>query len=300
MNTIEHNKVEREEIKGLRFGKVIQNEDPDGVKRVKVRVRGVFNEPIKKEDIPWALPLIDAEVPVLGDEVCVIFEGEGDIERPRYFPKTVLDANQIGMFNAMYAAIVQTKKDSVKSGVTAVDTSIDEPPTESEGVMGRNTVTEIYPEDVATEAGEDVETGDPENGVMVEIIKDKDKESLSVYHPKGTFIDIHKNGDIIIHGVNDVYTIADGNDNSIVEGNKVMKVSGNLELKVDGGIKLVSDGAIEVEAASAELKATDVVITGGSLTVDGTAAPTGSGPFCALPSCVFSGAPHVGNKVSGT
>lgn len=40
-------------------------------------------------------------------------------------------------------------------------------------------------------------------------------------------------------------------------------------------------------------------ITGGSLTVKGTVAPS-TGPFCALPNCLFTGAPHGGNVIAGT
>jgi phage baseplate assembly protein gpV len=55
-----------------------------------------------------------------------------------------------------------------------------------------------------------------------------------------------------------------------------------------------------IEADKATIDSADVKITGGELTVDGSVAPTGSGPFNCLVNCPFTGAPHVGNKVSGT
>jgi len=292
MNTIEHNQVEREEIKGLKFGFVIQSDDSENMHRVKVRVRGVFNEPIKKDDIPWALPLIDCAVPTLGDEVCVIFEND-DIERPRYFPKTILDKARKEEFDSLYAAIVDAKKGSVKSGVSVVDSSFSEPATGSEGTRTKDVNVKIYPEDVATETGETVDTGSPSNGVMVEVNKKKGEESVSVYHPTGTFIDIQKDGTIIIHGVKNIFAIADGDLNGVIEGKALLKVTGNVELKVDGGVKIKTVGDLQIEAPNIKL-------TGGKLKVDGTVAPTGSGPFCALPSCLFTGAPHVGNEVTGT
>lgn len=292
MNTVEHNNIEKEDIKGLKFGVVIKNDDEENMHRVKVRVKGVFNEPIKKDDIPWALPLIDCNVPTLGDEVCIIFEND-DIERPRYFPKTVLDKPQVDLFNDIYAAIVQTKKDSAKSGVSVVDSSFNEPADESDGERSKNVDTTIYPEDVATESGETVNTGSPTKGVMVEVNKEKGKESVSVFHPTGTFIDIRKDGSIIIHGVKDIFAIADGDLNGVVAGKALLKVTGNVELKVDGAVKIKTVGDLQIEAPNIKL-------TGGKLKVAGTVAPTGSGPFCGITSCLFTGAPHVGDEVSNT
>lgn len=58
---------------------------------------------------------------------------------------------------------------------------------------------------------------------------------------------------------------------------------------------------VTVEAsAQLQLKGAVTQITGGTLQVNGMAAPSGSGPFCGIPACLYSGAPHVGNIVSGT
>lgn len=292
MNTIEQNHIEREEITGLQFGPVIGVADSANMRRVKIRVRGVFDEPVKKADIPWALPLLDYDLPNLGDEVCVIFE-KNDIECPRYFPKTVLDKSQKEEKDRLYSAIIDTKKGSAISATEVVSGSVTEPVDDSDGKLSRHKSVRMFPEDVATETSEGFDRGNPETGMVVEVCKEKGKESVSVFHPKGTFIDIRKNGDVIIHGVNDIYTVADGNDNGVVAGNKLLRVKGALELKVDGNISIKTEGTFNIEAPK-------VKVTGGELEVNGTAAPTGSGPFCAIPSCLFTGAPHVGNKVSGT
>jgi phage baseplate assembly protein gpV len=66
--------------------------------------------------------------------------------------------------------------------------------------------------------------------------------------------------------------------------------------------KVEVDGAQEVtvKAPKVVVDGTDTTITGGSLTTNGTAAPTGSGPYCGLPKCLFTGIDHVGNVVSNT
>lgn len=83
-----------------------------------------------------------------------------------------------------------------------------------------------------------------------------------------------------------------GNSNINVGGDSNISVGGSSNINVEGGSKINVGG-------STELKCPDVTITGGKLTVSGTASP-GSGPFCALPACLFTGATHTGNIVSGT
>jgi hypothetical protein len=94
-----------------------------------------------------------------------------------------------------------------------------------------------------------------------------------------------------------------------IETSSDMKIncSGDMEVDSSGDLKLSATGSAEIDGASCKIKATgsceinaaNAKITGGMLTINGTAAPTGSGPFCGLPACLFTGAPHVGNLVSG-
>ena len=60
-----------------------------------------------------------------------------------------------------------------------------------------------------------------------------------------------------------------------------------------GQMTIKAEGGVEINAAETKL-------TGGTLTVNGTAAPTGSGPFCGIAYCPFTGAPQCGSTVSGT
>ncbi len=93
------------------------------------------------------------------------------------------------------------------------------------------------------------------------------------------------------------------------EGNLVVYLKGDTDITIDGGNKITINndsnvkisGNCNIEASgNCTIKSPSVKITGGQLTVNGTAAPTGSGPFCGIPACLFTGAPHVGNMVSGT
>jgi phage baseplate assembly protein gpV len=66
------------------------------------------------------------------------------------------------------------------------------------------------------------------------------------------------------------------------------------ETIVEGGEK------ITVKAKEVVIDGVDTKITGGKLTTSGTVMPTGQGPYCGLPVCLFTGAPQTGNTVTGT
>jgi len=74
---------------------------------------------------------------------------------------------------------------------------------------------------------------------------------------------------------------------------KISLTNGKDTIKADGG-------NVEVDAATkATIKSPQVEVTGGNFTMKGTVTP-GTGPLCAIPNCLFTGAPHGGSQVSGT
>jgi hypothetical protein len=83
---------------------------------------------------------------------------------------------------------------------------------------------------------------------------------------------------------------------------------GSVYLKKDGSIVVTSsDGSGNAKATvtmaadgSVTINSQKITLTGGELDVNGTVTPGSSGPFCGLPNCIFSGAPHLGSKVEGT
>jgi hypothetical protein len=77
---------------------------------------------------------------------------------------------------------------------------------------------------------------------------------------------------------------------------------GGSKLDVQNGLdKITADnGNVTVEAGTkATIKAPSVEITGGQFSMKGTVAPS-TGPLCAIPNCLFTGAPHGGNMATGT
>lgn len=92
-----------------------------------------------------------------------------------------------------------------------------------------------------------------------------------------------------------------GDQNTSLEGSRKVVVTGDDTLEISGSWNIKVSGSANINiSGDATINSPSVTITGGQLTVSGTAAPSGSGPFCGIPVCPFSGAPHVGNIVSGT
>ena len=70
----------------------------------------------------------------------------------------------------------------------------------------------------------------------------------------------------------------------------------------DSVIELRKDSII-IKGGKVTIDSPDVTITGngsGTLTTNGSVPPTGSGGYCSLINCPYTGAPHVGNKINGT
>ena len=70
----------------------------------------------------------------------------------------------------------------------------------------------------------------------------------------------------------------------------------NLESKNSGNINITTEGNIKISGSSKiEISGGNVDISGSSVKVSGSSVTPGSGPFCAIPQCLFTGAPHTGN-----
>lgn len=61
------------------------------------------------------------------------------------------------------------------------------------------------------------------------------------------------------------------------------------------------DAKVKIEISDSGMTVTgDVKVTGGKCEIGGSVTPTGSGAFCGLPYCAFTGAPQCGSISNGT
>jgi hypothetical protein len=90
------------------------------------------------------------------------------------------------------------------------------------------------------------------------------------------------------------------------DGSVSGEADGDINIKTKKDFSATADKNMTTEAAEKNtVKGKDVevngntVITGGTLTCEGTASPTGTGCWCAKPFCTWDGSPHTGNVAQG-
>lgn len=310
MNSLEHHETIDEKFPGIYRGIVQVNDDPEQLRRVKVRVRGIFDEPVKKDHIPWAIPLVrDPEIPELGSECAVMFQ-DGDVGQPVFLPVQWLGVLNIDRLKSVYSKMVQKKTDNRETGIDTAGESWDEPETQSNAEdLSYTKSLDVIPQDVAKESNEEVTLGEPQSGIILEKSSVKDKEITSEMHPSGTYTEVQKDGGKIEHIEAQKTQIVKGNKKVLVKGNLLQKVLGYVKKQITGAYTLKIEGAVSLEINGAEItvdasgnvtvdsKTGTVQVKGQQFRVDGTVVPDGTGPWCGIPFCVFSGAPQTG-KIS--
>jgi hypothetical protein len=137
-------------------------------------------------------------------------------------------------------------------------------------------------------------------------LSNKDYQNMIFRLYKDGGLDFHNNtnGD---HGYlhkSGSYTLFDDAGNIITNANgKEMQINnaGKITFTSTGTLD-IKGSAVTVEGtATATLKAPATNITGGTLTINGTATPpTGTGPFCGMPFCPLLTIPHSSSIVTGT
>lgn len=108
---------------------------------------------------------------------------------------------------------------------------------------------------------------------------------------EGVEITIPKNANLTLN--------VEGDDSISIKGNHSLSVEGDCSVSSKGNVSVKADGDCNVEGKNITAKG-NVKVTGGTFEAGGIVAPTGSGALCGIPTCPFTGAPHVGNMASGT
>lgn len=124
-------------------------------------------------------------------------------------------------------------------------------------------------------------TIDNEGNITVEAAKDNGKGNLNVY--------LKGNTDITIDGDS-------GNKINITNDSNV-EIKGNCTIKCNSSVKIEASNNCNIKATSGcTIDSPTVKIKGGTLKVAGltaaSAASTATSPFCGIPMCLFTGAPH--------
>jgi hypothetical protein len=134
---------------------------------------------------------------------------------------------------------------------------------------------------------------DDNNTLTITIKKSEKKIQITDWNNNNVIAD--ENG-IIINDTKGNTTTWD--DSGIViedkNGNKIIKDDGGIKVedKIGNSLTMASDG-LKLEAKSI------LELIGNMIKAAGTAVPSGSGGWCAIPTCPYSGIPHVGDTLAG-
>ena len=103
-----------------------------------------------------------------------------------------------------------------------------------------------------------------------------------------------------------IEVMATANETVTIKGDCSVSVEGNVTVDIKGTTTVNATGKVQVNAnASCTVKSPEITLKGGNVTVNGTfnakgnGSPGTSGSFCAIPSCLFTGAPHKSTSTSG-
>ncbi len=144
--------------------------------------------------------------------------------------------------------------------------------------------------------------------MVLRVYKEPDKEN-NKYKDNNKEPDIlrsevrmDKDGNIKVQAIGDgaakIEVNATGQNDITIGGACNVKIIGAAEVSVGGQAKIEVGGQAHVKSPNVKIEGKQVEITGGQLKVAGNAG--GSGPFNCIGSCLFCGAPHSGDIVTGT
>jgi len=145
----------------------------------------------------------------------------------------------------------------------------------------------------------------PQGGApnIILIVSDDGKNVIRFDADKGTLdLIVDQDAKVKCKTVNievfETATIKAKNAEVTVEENATVEVQKEANIKVETA-NIEASKEANINSPKVTIDSADVEITGGNFSMKGTVSPA-TGPLCAIPNCLFTGAPHGGNKAAGT
>ena len=289
----------------MAIGIVEDNDDPLYKGRVKVRVFGKFDQNqdddlendfnIETDCLPWARPRFteaggirgagNLSIPKLGSIVNIEFE-EGNEYAPMYSSYKCVSDDLIEEIknsykNAhvlLYDTVFGDKKNGKEYSNEREGEYIKIFFTEEKGLMF----------DYATADGSTSINIKPDNSL---VIKNLDKSTVI----------IDKEGNITVNNEGKTEINTKGDTNIKVDGKTSVETKGDTEITTSGSTSIDTKGKTEISSkGKTTIDSPNVEITGGQVKIGGVATPNNKGAFCGIPNCLFTGAPHISDTITGT
>lgn len=223
---------------------VDRKSDPQKLGRVKVRIYAVHDDPATTPDdqLPWATiinPPQSASSNQIGITPLGILEGstvvgffadgaEGQL--PMILGTIAgIPENDISKHDVAKLAREENDLQNSKAAARQTGTLVTEPPSAYKAEYPFNKVYRS------------------ERGHVVEIDDTEGEERLHLYHRKGTFTEIDKDGNRVDKIVGDNYTVVAKNNNVLVEGDCIVDIKGKSIVRIEktSNILVIGDCVIE-------------------------------------------------------
>jgi len=252
-------------------GLVVDNLDPAKLGRIKVEVNAVLgNQELCPTNITdWIWPSLPAGgnpdlgtfwVPDIGSQVWVEFE-QGNINFPIWvgtvWAKPTKTSKYVKVIGNEVPKLAQGgdagKEDASTKSPKGDDTAQTAPIPSALTIQEPSSPYKAeYPNNRVMKTT---------RGMIVEFDDTPGEERIHVYHPKGTYIEIDKDGNTTMRIMGNLYTVVvgdhdthvKGNMNLVVDGNRTTKVGGSLSVEVAGDKLQTIEGSVK-----------EVVLAGGA------------------------------------
>lgn len=264
----------------MRIGIVEDNDDPLYKGRVKVRVFGDTDQTIDddiEQDfsiptdcLPWARPM-----PVTAGGI----RGGGDFSIPKLGSIVNIEYDNGNEYAPMYSSYKCVSEELINEIKNSY----------------KNAHVLLY-DTVFGDKKDGKEYSNEREGEYIKIFFTEEKGLMFDYATSdgSTSVNIKPDNSLEIKNLNKSTIIIDKDGNITVENN------GKTEIKTKGDTKIETSGKTDIKSnGKTTIDSPNVEVTGGQVKIKGTVAPS-TGPFCGIPNCLFTGAPHGGDTVMGT
>lgn len=222
-------------------GKVEDLEDPKQLGRVRVRVFGEHDANVNTEDLPWAIimmPAYSASAGAVGlsptgiqiNALCFGFWLDG-----REKQKPML----IGTWHKQPGGKENPEIHDVAKLARGIQSIKDDPIAPGDYEPGLAYKAK-YPHNKVLQTT---------SGHVVEIDDTPNEERLHIRHKSGTYVEIDKNGRVVIKTVGNRHDLTKGNSMIYVQGNVSMQIDGNCNQVVKGKTTITSQGDLTMGTA---------------------------------------------------
>jgi len=221
------------------IGVVEDIEDPLKLGRARVRIINIHNKSkslVPKEKLPWALIMnsaLSASYKKIGISPVGI---DVDTTVIGFF----LDSTECNQPVIMGTIVGTDLQDSSKNDTPPESRGIDEVKKNQIGPEPKSSFNSKYPYNrvLRTKAGH-----------VIEIDDTPDHERIHIFHAKGSYIEINKEGDTVYKSEGQGYQIFNKNNEVFLKGNLNVKAEGTITINSDGNMNIQSGGNIDMTAS---------------------------------------------------